>query len=166
MTIFEQLTQAVAGHDTCWAAFQSARQQGNDIINAVAARIAADRTAADERTAALVAQSRDPARPEVVQRLALQELERLQKRTFEPSADEVAAFSVAMDDAEAALRDFSATKVKLRELFEAANQQLKTLRGDTLGSGHMDPELARKWLDGEERSFALLGKTGRPGGTS
>lgn len=166
MTIFEQLTQTVADHDICWAAFQSARQQGNEIIYAVAARIAADRTAADERTAALVAQSRDPARPEVVRKLAQQELDRLQERIFEPSADEATAFTVAMEDAQAALRDFVAIKGKLRDLFEEASGELKTMRAGTLGDGSRDPDLARKWLDGEERSFALLGKTGRPGGKS
>ena len=51
-------------------------------------------------------------------------------------------------------------KEKLRTLFGEANQQLKTLRGDTLGNGTLDDELARRHLDGEQRAFDLLGKTG------
>ncbi len=166
MNIFEQLTQAVADHETCWTAFKSAKQQGRDITAAVAARIAADRAQVDERTATLTAQSRDIARPEVVRKLAVQELDHLQERTFEPTADETAAFATAMEDAKAALLDFVATKGKLQELFGEANQQLKMLRASTLGDGSRDDELARRHLDGEQKAFDRLGKTGRPGGMS
>lgn len=166
MTIFERLSQAVTDYETCWTAFKSAEQQGKDITAAVVARIAADRAQVDERTATLTAQSRDIARPEVVRKLALQELERLQEHIFEPTVDEAAAFAAAMEDARAALRDFSAVKVKLEELFREASEEMKSMRSGTLGNGSRDDDLARKWLDSEDRSFALLRKTGRPGGKS
>lgn len=164
MSIFTQVEQAVSDYETCWTAFKSAEQQAKDITAAVVARIAADRAQVDERTATLTTQSRDMDRPPVVRRLATEELARLQERTFEPTVDEEAAFAAAMEDARAALRDFEAVKIKLRELFNAVNQELQTMRSNTLGNGPKDPELAKKWLDSEERSFALLGKTGRPGG--
>lgn len=69
-----------------------------------------------------------------------------------------------MEDAQAALRDFISVKEKLRTLFGEANQQLKTMRADTLGDGSRDDELARRHLASEQRAFDLLGKTGRPGG--
>lgn len=166
MSIFIQVEQAVSDYNVLWTAFRSNAQAASDVTAAVAARIAADRAQVDERTATLTAQSRDMTRPEVVRKLAQQELDRLQKRIFEPTADEVSAFNSAMADAQAALRDFVAVKEKLRTLFGEANQQLKTLRGDTLGNGALDDELARRHLDGEQRAFDLLGKIGRPGGQS
>lgn len=163
MSIFEQLTQAIADYETLWAAFRESAQQAADITKATAARIAADRRQADERTATLTTQSRDPNRPEVVRQLAQKELERMQERAFAPTENETTAFDSAMQDAEAALRDFVATKRKLRDLFEQASGELKTMRANTLGDGSRDAELARRHLDGEQRAFDLLGKTGRPG---
>lgn len=164
MSIFIQVEQAVSDYNVLWTVFRSSAQAAADVTAAVAARIAADRSQADERTATLTAQSRDMTRPEVVRKLAQQELDRLQERIFEPTADEVAAFNSAMADAQAALRDFVSVKEKLRALFGEANQQLKTLRGDTLGNGTLDDELARRRLASEQRAFDLLGKTGLSGG--
>ena len=164
MSIFIQVEQAVSDYNVLWTVFRSSAQAAADVTAAVAARIAADLAQADERTATLTAQSRDMTRPEVVRKLAQQELDRLQERIFEPTADEVSAFNSAMADAQAALRDFVSVKEKLRALFGEANQQLKTLRGDTLGNGTLDDELARRRLASEQRAFDLLGKTGLSGG--
>ena len=164
MSIFTQVEQTVSDYNVLWTAFRSSAQAAADVTAAVAARIAADRAQVDERIAILTAQSRDIARPEVVRKLAVQELDRLQERIFEPTADEVVAFNSAMADAQAALRDFVSVKEKLRTLFGEANQQLKTLRGDTLGNGALDDELARRRLAGEQRSFDLLGKNDQLGG--
>lgn len=166
MSIFIQVEQAVSDYNVLWAAFHESAQRAADVTTAVADRIAADRGQADERTATLTAQSRDPARPPVVRQLAQRELDRLQERTFEPTADEAAAFAAATEDAQAALRDFVSVKEKLRILFGEANQQLKTMRADTLGDGSRDDELARRHLASEQRAFDLLGKTGRSGGKS
>ena len=144
--------------------FKSAKQEAADIVKAIAAWLAADRAVVDERTATLTAQSKDPDRPEVVRRLAQQELDRLQERTFEPTVDETAAFAAVMQDAEAALRDFVATKRKLQALFEQASGELKTMRANTLGDGIHDDELAWRHLAGEQCAFALLVKTDRTGG--
>lgn len=163
MSIFTQVEQTVSDYNVLWTAFRSSAQAAADVTAAVAARIAADRAQVDERTATLTAQSRDIARPEVVRKLAVQELDRLQERIFEPTAVETAAFVAAMEDAQAALRDFVSVKEKLRTLFGEANQQLKTMRADTLGDGSRDDELARRHLASEQRAFDLLGKTGRPG---
>lgn len=164
MSIFTQVEQTVSDYNVLWTAFRSSAQAATDINTAVAARIAADRAQVDERTATLTAQSRDIARPEVVRKLAIQELDRLQERTFEPTAAETVTFAAAMEDAKAALRDFISVKEKLRTLFGEANQQLKTVRADTLGDGSRDDELARRHLDGEQKAFDHLRHTGRPGG--
>lgn len=164
MSIFIQVEQAVSDYNVLWTVFRSSAQAAADVTAAVAARIAADRAQVDERTATLTAQSRDMARPEVVRKLAQQELDRLQECTFEPTADEAAAFAAATKDAQAALRDFVSVKDKLRILFGEANQQLKTMRSDTLGDSSRDDELARRHLASEQRAFDLLGKTGLSGG--
>ncbi len=166
MSIFTQVEHAVSDYNMLWTAFRSSAQAAADVTASVAARIAEDRGRVDERTATLTAQSRDIARPEVVRKLAQQELDRLQEHIFEPTADEVAAFNSAIADAQAALRDFVSVKEKLRTLFGEANQQLKTLRAGTLGDGSRDDELARRRLDGEQKVFDRLEKTGWPGGKS
>ena len=166
MSIFDQLTQAVADYDILWTAFRESAQRAADVTKATAARIAADRAQVDERTATLTAQRRDPARPPVVRQLAQQELSRLQGHTFEPSPTEIAAFDAAMRDARDALRDAQTVRGQLRDLFAEANKALSALRAGTLGDQSRDVELAERRLDGEIRSFGLLGKTGRTGGQS
>lgn len=166
MSIFIQVEQAVSDYNVLWTAFRSNAQAASDVTAAVAARIAADRARVDERTATLTAQSRDMARPEVVRKLAQQELDRLQERTFAPTSGETDTFDSAMGDARAALWDAVTVQGQLRDLFAAANKELSALRTSTLGNSSCDDELARRHLDGEQRAFDLLGKIGRPGGQS
>lgn len=165
MSIFEQLTQAASDYDILWGAFRANLQAAADVTSATAARLADERTRADERTATLIYQSRDPARPEIVRKLAAQELDRLQERTFSPSADEAAAFSEALKNAQAALRDVVKVHAQLRDLFSAAHRELDTLRAGSLGNLSLDVDLAERHLEGERKSFDCLGHTGRPGGT-
>lgn len=47
-----------------------------------------------------------------------------------------------------------------------ADKALSALRAGTLGNQSRDIELVERRLDGEVRSFGLLGKTGRTGGQS
>ena len=164
MSIFTQVEQTVSDCTALWAAFRESAQQAADITKATAARIAADRRQADVRIDTLVAQSRDPARPEVVRKLALQELSRLQERVFEPTADENTAFNSAMEDAQAALRDVRKVNGQLQDLFTEANKALSALRAGTLGNQSRDVDMSERHLAGEQRAFDLLGKTGRPGG--
>lgn len=77
MSIFTQVEHAVSDYNMLWTAFRSSAQAAADVTASVAARIAEDRGRVDERTATLTAQSRDIARPEVVRKLAQQELDRL-----------------------------------------------------------------------------------------
>lgn len=164
MSIFDQLTQTVADYDTLWGAFRESAQVAVDITAAAAARLAGERTRIDERTATLTAQSRDPARPEIVRKLAMQELNRLRELTFAPSEDEAAAFAEAMENARAALRDIMKIRGQLRNLFADASRELDALRAGTLGDQARDTDLAERRLDGEQKSFDYIGRTGRPMG--
>lgn len=109
-----------------------------------------------ERVATLTAQSRDPARPEIVRKLAVQELERLKDREFGPSEDEINAFNGAVQDAKDALKNFVLLESKLRELFQKAKEELDDLRKNTLGNGSMDHELAQSWIVSAQKKFDLI----------
>lgn len=156
MSIFTQVEQAADDYSVLWAAFRESEQQAADIIAAVAARIKEDQTAHAERLSALTIQSHDPARPEVVRKLAKQELERLQERAFEPTTDETAAFAVAIEDARAALKDVATARGQLKNLFEGANRELDTLRARTLGDQSRDIELAGRHIDNAQKAFNRL----------
>jgi len=68
MSVFEELTQAVADYNTVWVAFRSSEQAARDVTAAIGERVKADRRQIAERRAVLEAQSRDPARPEIVRK--------------------------------------------------------------------------------------------------
>ncbi len=156
MSIFEQLTQTVADYNTVWAAFRSSEQAARDVTSAVGERIKEDGRQIAERRTMLEAQSRDPARPEIIRKLALQELERTKSRTFTPTEDETAAFTAAMADAQTALRDAIALKVKLSDLFSEANVEIRTMRANTLGNQRFDIDLAQRHLDVGQQAFDRL----------
>lgn len=162
MRIFAQVEQTVADYDVLWVEVRSKQQQAADITSTVASRLAADRSHADERTATLTAQSKDPARPEIVRRLAQQELERLQERRFEPTEAEIAAFDTAVQDARDALRDARAVRQQLRELFAAADKELSALRGSTLGDQVRDIGLAERHIEGAQQAFDRFMQGSRP----
>lgn len=157
MSVFEQLTQATADYNTLWDAFRENLKSAADITAAAAARLADERSRIDERVATLTAQSRDPARPEIVRKLAAQELERLKLVAFTPSEDETTAFAEATETARAALRDARRVRGQLRDLFVEAGRELDALRAGTLGDQARDVELADRRLDGTQKNFDRLG---------
>lgn len=113
MDVFNQVKQAVDDFNLYWDGSSTTEREVIDVINAVEERIKKDKAAHAERVETLIVQSEDPARPEILRKLAGKELERIQGRTFGPSEDETAAFDVAMSEANAALREFGKTATKL-----------------------------------------------------
>lgn len=97
-----------------------------------------------------------------MRKLAVQELNRLQELTFAPSEDEAVAFAEAMENARSALKDTVRVKGQLRSLFAEASRELGALRAGTLGDQTRDTDLAERRLDGEQKSFDFIGRTGRP----
>ena len=92
MDVFDQVKQAVDDFNLYWKGFSATEQEVKDITAAVEERIRRDKAAHAERVETLTAQSEDPARPEILRKLARKELERIQGYTFGPSEDETAAF--------------------------------------------------------------------------
>lgn len=156
MDIFDQLKTVASDHGTLWDAFRASEQAAQDVTAAVDERIRRDKQAHAEMVATLTAQSRDPARPEIVRRLAAQELERLKDRKIGPTKDELAAFNSAMKDAEIALDDPMKIEGKLQGVFEEATATLKKMRTETLGNSSHDPDLARNWIEGDKKRFGTI----------
>ena len=80
MDIFDQVKQAVDDFDLYWDGFSTTEREAIGVINAVEERIRRDKAAYAERVETLTAQSLDPARPEILRKLAGKELDRLQDR--------------------------------------------------------------------------------------
>lgn len=154
MDVFDQVKQAVDDFNLYWKGFSATEQEVKDITAAVEERIGRDKAAHAERVETLTAQSLDPARPEILRKLAGKELERIQGRTFGPSEDETAAFNSAMNDAYTALREVQKTETKLQGLFEAAKDELQAMKNGTYVN--RDPLLSRRALAGRREVFDRL----------
>ena len=154
MDVFDQVKQAVDDFNLYWDGFSTTEREVIDVINAVEERIGRDKAAHAERVETLTAQREDPARPEILRKLAGKELERIQGRTFGPSEDETAAFNAAMNDAYTALREVQKTETKLQGLFEAAKDELQAMKNGTYVN--RDPLLSKRALAGRQEAFDRL----------
>lgn len=159
--VFSAVEDLAVDYQRLWAAIRAADKAMEAITAAVSDRIKADRQAADERADILTRQSTDPARPDIVRRLALQELEQLQSRTYGASEDEAAAFAAEMQNALDALDGAREAGSKLSVALKAAAAEVDEIRAECNGFG--DIGLVPNWLAGDQRRFDALGKTGRPG---
>lgn len=154
MSIFEEFTSLCADFTVCRTAFLDAHERAKDVMDAVKARLEAERAQAAERIAALEQQQGDPARSETVRRMAALELDQLQARTYAATGDEQAAFAEAVNDAETAVRDMRRLQREIRQAFDDLNAELKRLRAETLGNQSV--ELYGRWTEGARRDFAPL----------
>lgn len=159
--VFLTVEDLAVDYQRLWTAIRAADKSMEAITAAASDRIKADRQSADERADILTRQSVDPARPEIVRRLALQELEQLQARPYCASEDEATAFAAEMQNALEALDGARETGSKLSAALKAAAAELDKIRAECNGFG--DLGLVQNWLDGDQRRFDALGKTGRPG---
>lgn len=162
--VFSVVEDLAVDYQRLWTAIRAADKSIEAITTAASDRIKADRQAADERADILIRQSTDPVRPEIVRRLALQELEQLQARTYGASEDEAAAFAAEMRNALDALDGARETGSKLSAALKTAAAEVDKIRAECNGFG--DLGLVQNRPDGDQRRFDALGKTGRPGGKS
>ena len=77
---------------------------------------------------------------------------------------EAAAFAAEMQNALDALDGARETGSKLSAALKAAAAEVDKIRAECNGFG--DLGLVQNWLDGDQRRFDALGKTGQPGGKS
>lgn len=160
--VFSAVEDLVLDYQRLWTAIRTADKAMEAITAAASDRIKADRQAADERADILTRQSADPSRNAVVRKIAAQELQRLQARTYGASEDEAAAFAAEMRNALDALDSARETGSKLSAALKAAAAEVDKIRAECNGFG--DLGLVQNWLDGDQRRFDALGKTGRAGG--
>ena len=154
MSVFEGFTSLCADFTVCRTAFLDAHERAKDVMDAVKARLEAERAQAAERIAALEQQQGDPARSETVRRMAALELAQLQARTYAVTKDEQAAFAEAVNDAETAVRDMRQLSRKIREAIDSLNEEIKQMRANTLG---FDVDMRGNWIEGIRRDFDRLG---------
>lgn len=160
MDVFDQVKQAVDDFNLYWNGFSATEQEVKDITAAVEERIMRDKAAHTELVKTLTAQSEDPARPEILRKLAGKELERIQGCTFGPSEDETAAFNAAMSEAHAALREVGKTATKLQELLDTAKKGLQAIKNSTYQK--YDPTLSRSSLERRRADFKSLSEPIEP----
>ena len=159
MDIFSQVKQGIEDFGMCWNAFDAADEEARKVIAVVGERIERDQAAHIERVETLTAQSLDPARPEILRKLALRELDQMKGRTFGPSEDEIAAFYSALSDEQAALQEATKVKAKLEELFEAAKVELRKMRTEAYENNTRDTNLAKRWIESRREDFDRLSET-------
>lgn len=156
MSIFETFASLCSDFDTCRGALLVSHERAKDVLGAVKDRLEAERTQTAERITALEKQAHDPGRSETARRLALLELERLQGRIYEVTADEKTAFAEAIHDAETAAQDMRRLKVEIRQAISDLDATVKQLRKDTLG---FDVDLSSTRTEGIKQKFDRLGHT-------
>ena len=152
--VFTKVEELAVDYQRLWRAIRAADQSMKAITVATSDRIKADRKADIERADILARQSADPARNDVVRKIAVQELERLQARTYGANEDETAAFDAEMRNALDALEGAREVGQKLRKALKMAEKEVDSIRLECVGFG--DLALAQNWLDGDRRRFDSL----------
>lgn len=157
MSIFDEAQQIADDFNTLWGAFRQSDAALKDLTNAIRARIESDKTAAAERVELLTRQSVDPARPNVVRRLAVAELEKAKAvPAIGPTQEEKAAFDAEMEQAREALQEIRITRQKLYDVLTEAKRELETIRTSSFADAAKDTELAAGWLESRQRDFNRL----------
>lgn len=153
----EKLSAALtlAGDFTATAqAVSDAHTEQRAILQAVRERIAADKRRAEERKAELQGTVADGSRSATVRSLAQHELDALSTVSYDPTAEERAAFDDTTRAGAQAVADLRTTQTVLRDALAEARAELERIRGET--TGKVDIDLMQRWLDGCQAEFDRL----------
>lgn len=156
MSDFEKLTQLYEDFTATWAAFDAARHDAADMIDAATKRLQMERTQNAARAAELQRTATDPNRSETVRRVAASELSRIRDRRYSATPEETAAFAELVKQQKCALRDLKQIQQDTKAAIEGASKSIQEIRGKILGNQLVDA--APSWIPGQEAEFAKLCK--------
>ena len=154
MNDFEKLTQLYEDFTATWAAFNAARHDAADMIDATSRRLQMERTQNAARVAELQRTATDPNRSETVRRVAAGELSRIRDRKYSATPEEAAAFAELVKQQKCALRDLKQIQQDTNAAIEGATKSIQEIRGKILGNQLVDA--APSWIPGQEMQFAKL----------
>ena len=135
-------------------AVNDAHAEQRAILQAVRERIAADKRRAEERRTELQGTVADSSRSATVRSLARHELDALAAVSYEPTAEERAAFDGATRAGTQAVADLRTARTALRDALADARAELERIRRET--TGKVDIDLMQRWLDGCQAEFDKL----------
>ncbi len=153
----EKLSSAL----TLAADFTATAQAVNDahaeqraILQAVRERIAADKRRAEERRTELQGTVADSSRSATVRSLAPHELDALSAVSYEPTAEERAAFDGATRAGTQAVADLRTARSALKDALASARAELERIRAET--TGKTDIDLLERWVINKQDEFDRL----------
>ena len=135
-------------------AVNDAHAEQRAILQAVRERIAADKRRAEERRMDLQGTVADGNRSATVRSLAQHELDALSAVSYEPTAEERAAFDGATRAGTQAVADLRTAQTVLRDALADARAELDRIRGET--TGKVDIDLMERWLINKQDEFDRL----------
>lgn len=135
-------------------AVNDAHAEQRAILQAVRERIAADKRRAEERRTELQGTVADSSRSATVRSLAQHELDALSAVSYEPTAEERAAFDGATRAGTQAVADLRTARSALKDALASARAELERIRCET--TGKVDIDLMQRWLDGCQAEFDKL----------
>lgn len=135
-------------------AVNDAHAEQRAILQAVRERIAADKRRAEERRTELQGTVADSSRSATVRSLAQHELDALSAVSYEPTAEERAAFDGATRARTQAVADLRTARSALKDALASARAELERIRAET--TGKTDIDLLERWVINKQDEFDRL----------
>lgn len=147
--IFELCNEDCAEFDACLAVFRESQRRMQEIKQAFAARVAAQRRYAEDRTKTLEAILRDSSRTETARKMAQKELDSLKDCTYSPTDAEKEEYAEEKETARAAISDLRKASDALRISIAGAESEIAKAKSATLNNQTFDLVWMQKQLDND-----------------
>lgn len=147
--IFELLNEDCAEFEACLVVYRESQRRMQEIKQAFAARVAAQRRYAEDRTKTLEAILRDSSRTETARKMAKKELDSLEDCTYSPTAAEIDEYAEAKETAHAAIADLKKASDDVRVSLAGAESEIAKAKSATLNNQTFDLVWMQKQLDND-----------------
>ncbi len=131
---------------------KNAQKELDGITAAIAQRIAEEQGLTQNRISQLTARINDVSVSETAKHIVRGELERLQAKVIEPTAEEISLFNKTMERARSAVQDEKKATEKLDDAIRGVRIELDELKNKN-SRFKEDVGLAPRWLDGRQEKF-------------